>query len=89
MRLSYILFVALMCIIIAFFYGRTVGIDSCTAEQQEAVDDALKEQSELIEQLQNKPSKTIEKTRTVYVEKDATGCADTAIPDGMLKELRR
>ena len=89
MRVSYILVVALMCVIIAFFYGRTVGVDSCKAKQQKAVDDALKEESELIEQLQSKPTKTIEKTRTVYVEKDPSGCADTAVPDGMLQELRR
>lgn len=33
-------------------------------------------------------SETKEKVRTVYVEADPTGCADTAIPNGLLRSLR-
>lgn len=75
-------------IAVSGWFGYDYGVKSTRADMQAQIDSTLEEQSKLIEQLQAQKPVVREKVRTIYVEKDDTGCADTAIPDGVLSQLK-
>ncbi len=72
---------------IAWMHGYSTGGNKCEAEYKAAQEKANKRQDELIQELEDARQNTREKVRTVYVEKDASGCDNTDIPDGVFSEL--
>lgn len=77
---------------LAWYHGNRHGRESVEAryraelEEHAARADALAVQIVLLQTEAKKA--TGQKVRTIYVEKDPTGCADTAVPTGMLDTLR-
>lgn len=68
--------------------GYDYGVKSTHAEHQDKINDQLAEQDRLISELRNRKPEIRTKVREVYIEKDASGCADTAIPNGVLSQLK-
>ena len=73
-----------------WIYG--LGYSSCEADHLKAVESARQDQSELADkadrEIKVERGKSEARVRTIYVEKDATGCADSAPPIGVLNSLR-
>ena len=74
-----------------FIGGYALGVKHTEAEYNEQLLEARAYQDKLITKLDAAARKiTKRKTadvKTIYVEKDPTGCADTAVPDGMLEAI--
>ena len=73
-----------------WIYG--LGYSSCETDHLKAAESARQDQSELADEadkeIKVERSKSEARVRTIYVEKDATGCADSTPPVGVLNSLR-
>jgi len=74
------------------FWVYSLGYSSCEADHLKAAEAARQAQSELADkadkEIKVERSKSEARIRTIYVEKDASGCADSALPVGVLNSLR-
>lgn len=68
--------------------GYDYGVKSTHAEHQDKINDQLAEQDRLISELKSRKTEVRTRVREVYIEKDDSGCADAAIPDGVLRKIR-
>lgn len=68
-----------------------LGVKHTVASYQEELLEARKVQDNLVAELDVATQKINKRkavdVKTIYVEKDPTGCADTAVPDRMLEAI--
>lgn len=90
---KYLLFAVILAASTAVsgFYGYDLGVKVTNAGYAEAAKkekEKSKESADIIGKANAQRNKdTAVKVRTIYVEKDSTGCLDTAIPAGLLQQL--
>lgn len=70
-------------------HGNMTGRDWCEDEHKQAQIEAIEDAEKAISKLPDLRQETRERVRTIYVEKDDSGCADAAIPDRVLQQLQR
>lgn len=75
-----------------WYSGFKYGVYHVEAKQARLIEDYRKATDILAVELQRRQQllkdENGNKVRTVYVEKDATGCTDTTVPTGVLDALR-
>lgn len=75
-----------------WLHGQRTGRTACQQAATDAANEIAQAYADQADELRSRAEqrKTIvrEKVRTIYVEKDPTGCADTAAPEWMLDSLR-
>jgi len=74
------------------FWIYSLGYNSCEADHLKAAEADRQAQSESADkadqEIKVERAKSEARVRTIYVEKDASGCADSALPFGVLNSLR-
>lgn len=73
----------------SWFHGNMTGRNWCEDEHRQAQIEAIEDAEKAISKLPDLRQETRERVRTIYVEKDDSGCADAVIPERVLQQLQR
>lgn len=81
----------LLVLLIASTASYNLGVRLTEAEYERALLESRRTQDALVAELDAATQKIRERkavdVRTIYVEKDPTGCADTTVPDGLFEAI--
>lgn len=73
----------------SWMHGSITTRNWCEDEHKQAQIEAIEDAEKAINKLPDLRQETRERVRTIYVEKDDSGCADAAIPERVLQQLQR